>query len=84
MLSLIFKKKRGLQAEHVWFKIFCNNNHSNLMQMKKTSSLLTRFATLLFICMGALLLYVWINYDELRSEQSHRQTWYFNHKYENK
>ncbi len=69
---------------HVWFKINYDSNLSNLVEMKKTSRLLTNFATLLFICMGALLLYVWINYDELRSEQSQRQTWYFNHKYENK
>jgi hypothetical protein len=52
--------------------------------MEKNSKLLTKFATLLFLCMGTLLLYVWINIDDLRSEQSYRQMWYFNHKYDKK
>jgi len=73
-----------LHAERVWFKINYVSNPSNSVQMKKNSTLLTNFSTLLFICMGSLLLYVWINYDELRSEQAQRQTWYFNHKFENK
>jgi len=32
--------------------------------------------------MGTLLSYVWINYDDLVAEQSYRQMWYLNHKYE--
>ena len=50
--------------------------------MEKYSKLLTKLSTLLFLCMGTLLLYVWINIDDLRSEQAYRQMWYFNHKYE--
>ena len=73
-----------MQAELVWFKIKVDSNHFNLMKMKKKSRLLTNFATVLFICMGTLLLYVWINYDDLRSEQSYRQMWYFNQKFEKK
>ena len=49
--------------------------------MGKKLNLLTKLATLLFLCMGTLLLYVWINIEDLRSEQSYRQMWHYNHKY---
>ena len=45
-------KTRGLQAEHVWFKINHDSNPSNLVQMKKKSRLLTNFATLLLFAWG--------------------------------
>jgi len=73
-----------LQAELVWFKIKANSNPLYSAQMEKNSKLLTKFATLLFLCMGTLLLYVWINIDDLRSEQSYRQMWYLNHKIDKK
>jgi len=50
--------------------------------MNKKTRLITKFATILVICMGALLLYVWLNYDNLRSEQAYRQMWYLNHKFD--
>jgi hypothetical protein len=50
--------------------------------MRKKSRLMAQFATLLVICMGVLLLYVWFNFDDLRSEQAYRQMWYLNHKFE--
>ena len=50
--------------------------------MHKKPQLITQFATILVICMGALLLYVWLNYDNLRSEQAYRQMWYLNHKFD--
>jgi len=28
-----------------------------------------------------MLLYVWFNFDDLRSEQAYRQMWYLNHKF---
>ena len=43
---------------------------------------MAQFATLLVICMGVLLLYVWFNFDNLRSEQAYRQMWYLNLKFE--
>ena len=49
---------------------------------EKKSRLITKFASILIICMGALLLYVWLNYDNLRSEQAYRQMWYLNHKFD--
>ena len=49
--------------------------------MKKPRWLLMNFAILLFFLMAILLLYVWINFDELRSEQAYRQMWYLNQKY---
>ncbi|MBC8258935.1 MAG: hypothetical protein H8E38_07960 [SAR324 cluster bacterium] len=52
--------------------------------MNKKPRLLTQFASFLVICMGALLLYVWLNYDDLRSEQAYRQMWHLNNKFENK
>ena len=52
--------------------------------MKKTPRLFTNLATIIFICMVTLLSYVWINYDDLVAEQSYRQMWYLNHKYEKK
>ncbi|HBL54860.1 MAG TPA: hypothetical protein EYO60_04085 [Candidatus Lambdaproteobacteria bacterium] len=73
-----------MQAELVWFTIKDIINFRFSQQMKKNSRLLTNFATLLIICMGSLLLYVWIHFDELRSEQAYRQMWYLNHKFENK
>ena len=50
--------------------------------MHKKPRLITQFATILVICMGALLLYVWLNYDDLRSDQAYRQMWYLNHKFD--
>ncbi|MBT3715885.1 MAG: hypothetical protein HOM71_02200 [Deltaproteobacteria bacterium] len=50
--------------------------------MHKKSRLMAQFAILLVICMGVLLLYVWFNFDDLRSEQAYRQMWYLNHKFE--
>ena len=49
--------------------------------MNKNSHLITRFAVLMIICMGVMLLYVWINYDDIRSEQRYRQMWHMNHKF---
>ena len=49
--------------------------------MIKNSHLITRLAVLMIICMGVLLLYVWINYDDIRSEQRYRQIWHMNHKF---
>ncbi|GIT63533.1 MAG: hypothetical protein Ct9H300mP21_10790 [Pseudomonadota bacterium] len=42
---------------------------------------MAQFGTFLVICMGMLLLYVWFNFDDLRSEQAYRQMWYLNHKF---
>ena len=50
-------------------------------RMNKNSHLITRFAVLMIICMGVMLLYVWINYDDIRSEQRYRQIWHMNHKF---
>ena len=52
------------------------------LEMHKKSRLLAQLATLLVICMGVLLLYVWFNFDNLRSEQAYRQMWYLNLKFE--
>ena len=49
--------------------------------MNKNSHPITRFAVLMIICMGVMLLYVWFNFDDLRSEQAYRQMWYLNHKF---
>ncbi len=49
--------------------------------MNKNSHLVTRFAFLMVICVGLMLLYVWINYDEIKSEQRFRQIWHMNHKF---
>ena len=49
--------------------------------MEKKSYLITWFAVLVIICMGVMLLYVWINYDEITSEQRYRQIWHMNHKF---
>ena len=50
--------------------------------MNKNSHLTTWFAVLMIICMGVMLLYVWFNFDDLRSEQADRQMWYLNNKFE--
>ena len=50
-------------------------------RMNKNYYLITRFAVLMIICMGVMLLYVWINYDDIRSEQRYRQIWHMNHKF---
>ena len=34
----------------------------------------------MIICIGVMLLYVWINYDDIRSEQRYRQIWHMNNK----
>ena len=73
-----------MQAEIGWFMIKVHYNPLNSVPMEKKTKLLTKLATLLFLCMGTLLLYVWINIDDLRSEQSNRQLWYLNHKYNKK
>ena len=73
-----------MQAELVWFKIKANYNSLNYAQMEKNSKLLTKLATLLFLCMGSLLLYFWINIDDLQSEQFYRQMWHYNHKFDKK
>ena len=49
--------------------------------MNKNYHLITRFAVLMIICMGVMLLYVWINYDDIRSEQRYRQIWHMNNKF---
>ena len=49
--------------------------------MNKNSHLITQFAVLMIICMGVMLLYVWINYDDIRSEQTYRQMWHMNQKF---
>ncbi len=49
--------------------------------MNKNSHLITRFAFLIIICMGIILLYVWINYDDIKSEQIIRQIWHMNNKF---
>ena len=53
-------------------------------QMSKKSRLMAQFAILIVICMGVLLLYVWLNFDDLRSEQAYRQMWHLNHIFEKK
>jgi hypothetical protein len=42
---------------------------------------MTQIAALIVICMGVMLVYVWTNYEELRTEQTHRQIWYMNNKF---
>ena len=49
--------------------------------MSKNSLLITKIAVLIVFCMGVMLSYVWINYDDIRSEQRYRQIWYMNHKF---
>ena len=75
-------KTSGLHAQLVWFNIDTVSIYENTWQMHKKPRLITQFATILVICMGALLLYVWLNYDNLRSEQAYRQMWYLNHKFD--
>ncbi len=49
--------------------------------MNKNYHFTSRFAVLLIICMGLILSYVWINYDDIKSEQRDRQIWHMNHKF---
>ena len=50
-------------------------------RMKKNFHLINSLVVLMIICMGVMLLYVWINYDDIRSEQRYRQIWHMNHKF---
>ena len=84
MPTLNLKNPRGLQAELVCFKIKEQSTPLNSVLMEKKPKLLTKLALLLFLCMGTLLLYFWINIDDLRSEQSNRQMWHLNHKFDKK
>jgi len=49
--------------------------------MNKNSHLITRLAVLMIIFIGLMLLYFWINYDDIRSEQRYRQIWHMNNKF---
>ncbi len=48
--------------------------------MEKKPKILANFASLLLISMAILLFYVWINFEELSSDQAERQMRYLNKK----
>jgi len=69
-------KTRWLHAQLVWFNIDAESIYEISERCTKNPGWWPNFATLLVICMGVLLLYVWFNFDDLRSEQAYRQMWY--------